>query len=142
MKVTVKKKDNSIPVSITTEFIKLQDAMKFANIVYSGGEAKALIQEGEVTVNGEVLPKSYYTIEETAENTVVVTLKESYLKTLKTGEYTISVESYQGNVETTLSVTNDTPIYGNGDSTSWMLLVATLSLAGVVFATKKRRCTK
>ena len=54
MKVTVKKKDNSIPVFIGTEFIKLQDAMKYANIVYSGGEAKALIQEGEVKVNGEV----------------------------------------------------------------------------------------
>ena len=54
MKVVVKKKDNSIPVVISTEFIKLQDAMKYANIVYSGGEAKALIQEGEVTVNGEV----------------------------------------------------------------------------------------
>ena len=54
MKVVVKKKDNSIPVAISTEFIKLQDAMKFANIVYSGGEAKALIQEGAVEVNGEV----------------------------------------------------------------------------------------
>ena len=54
MKVVVKKKDNSIPVSIMTEYIKLQDAMKFANIVYSGGEAKTLIQEGEVMVNGEV----------------------------------------------------------------------------------------
>ena len=54
MKVVVKKKDNSIPVAITTEFIKLQDAMKYANIVYSGGEAKALIQEGAVAVNGEV----------------------------------------------------------------------------------------
>ena len=54
MKVTVKKKDNSIPVVIYTEFIKLQDAMKFANIVYSGGEAKALIQEEQVKVNGEV----------------------------------------------------------------------------------------
>ena len=54
MKVVVKKKDNSIPVSISTEYIKLQDAMKYANIVYSGGEAKSLIQEGEVLVNGEV----------------------------------------------------------------------------------------
>lgn len=54
MKVTVKKKDTTIPVSISTEFIKLQDAMKYANIVYSGGEAKSLIQEGEVLVNGEV----------------------------------------------------------------------------------------
>ena len=54
MKVVVKKKDNSIPVSISTEYIKLQDAMKYANIVWSGGEAKALIQEGNVLVNGEV----------------------------------------------------------------------------------------
>ena len=54
MKVVVKKKEPSVPVVIHTEFIKLQDAMKFANIVYSGGEAKALIQEGEVLVNGEV----------------------------------------------------------------------------------------
>lgn len=54
MKVVVKKKENPIPVSISTEYIKLQDAMKFANIVYSGGEAKALIQEGNVSVNGEV----------------------------------------------------------------------------------------
>ena len=54
MKVTVKKKENATPVVISTEFIKLQDALKYANLVYSGGEAKALIQEGEVKVNGEV----------------------------------------------------------------------------------------
>ncbi len=53
MKVTVKKKDNAIPVVIYTEFIKLQDAMKFANITYSGGEAKQLILEEQVQVNGE-----------------------------------------------------------------------------------------
>ena len=54
MKVVVKKKENTVPVVIYTEFIKLQDAMKYANIVYSGGEAKALIQEGQVSFNGEV----------------------------------------------------------------------------------------
>ena len=54
MKVVVKKRDNSIPLEITTEFIKLQDAMKYANAVYSGGEAKVLIQDGQVEVNGEV----------------------------------------------------------------------------------------
>ena len=54
MKVTVKRKDNSVHVAIMTEYIKLQDALKFANVVYSGGEAKTLIQEGQVTVNGEV----------------------------------------------------------------------------------------
>ena len=56
MKVTVKKKtpSNDVPVVIHTEFIKLQDALKYANVVYSGGEAKVLILEGQVTVNGEV----------------------------------------------------------------------------------------
>ena len=54
MKVTVKVKDNAQPLAIHTEFIKLQDAMKFANIVYSGGEAKQLILEEQVKVNGEV----------------------------------------------------------------------------------------
>ena len=54
MKVTVKKKDDSVRVAITTEFIKLQDALKFANVVYSGGEAKSMILEEQVQVNGEV----------------------------------------------------------------------------------------
>lgn len=39
---------------ITTEFIKLQDLLKLANLVATGGEAKLRVQEGEVTVNGEV----------------------------------------------------------------------------------------
>ena len=54
MKVTVRKKDDHQSLAIHTEFIKLQDALKYANLVYSGGEAKALIQEGQVKVNGEV----------------------------------------------------------------------------------------
>ncbi|MGM9549186.1 MAG: RNA-binding S4 domain-containing protein [Faecousia sp.] len=54
MKVVVRRKDNSIPVVITTEYIKLQDAMKLANTVATGGEAKTLIQDEQVTVNGEV----------------------------------------------------------------------------------------
>ena len=55
MKVTVTKKPaNAQPLAIHTEFIKLQDALKYANIVYSGGEAKQLILDGAVKVNGEV----------------------------------------------------------------------------------------
>ena len=54
MKVTVKKKDNAQPLDIHTEYIKLQDALKFANVVYSGGEAKQLILDEQVKVNGEV----------------------------------------------------------------------------------------
>ena len=41
-------------IPITTEFIKLQDLMKIANVVETGGEAKERIQGGEVLVNGEV----------------------------------------------------------------------------------------
>jgi len=41
-------------IQITTEFIKLDSLLKFANVVMTGGEAKMIIQDGEVTVNGEV----------------------------------------------------------------------------------------
>ena len=54
MKVTVKRKVSVQDVPIVTEFIKLQDAMKLSNLVESGGEAKLLIQEGQVFLNGEV----------------------------------------------------------------------------------------
>ena len=35
------------------EFIKLDSLLKAANVVSSGGEAKMLILDGEVLVNGE-----------------------------------------------------------------------------------------
>ena len=54
MKVKVTKKEQEIPVVIDTEFIKLESAMKFANAIPSGGLAKAVIQDGLVTVNGEI----------------------------------------------------------------------------------------
>ena len=41
-------------VKITTEYIKLDALLKFANVVATGGEAKIAIQEGAVLVNGEV----------------------------------------------------------------------------------------
>ena len=41
-------------IKIDTEYIKLQDLLKFAGAVETGGEAKVIIQEGEVKVNGEV----------------------------------------------------------------------------------------
>ena len=41
-------------ITIATEFIKLQDLLKLANLVGTGGEAKIVIQNGDVSVNGEV----------------------------------------------------------------------------------------
>ena len=43
--------DNNI--TIRDEFIKLGQARKLAGIVGSGVEAKILIEEGQVSVNGE-----------------------------------------------------------------------------------------
>lgn len=40
-------------ITITTEFIKLQDLLKFANLAQTGGEAKERVQAGEALVNGE-----------------------------------------------------------------------------------------
>jgi ribosome-associated protein len=41
-------------ISIDSDYIKLDSMLKLANLVMSGGEAKLLIMEGLVRVNGEV----------------------------------------------------------------------------------------
>ena len=41
-------------IQINTEFIKLDSLLKFAGMVETGGEAKELIQAGQVKLNGEV----------------------------------------------------------------------------------------
>lgn len=41
-------------IKIKTEYIKLQDLLKFAGAVETGGDAKLIIQEGRVTVNGAI----------------------------------------------------------------------------------------
>jgi ribosome-associated protein len=41
-------------ITIQTEYIKLDALLKFAALVGTGGEAKTVIADGMVTVNGEV----------------------------------------------------------------------------------------
>ena len=41
-------------IRIGTEFIRLEALLKFAGLVPTGGEAKAVIQEGLVKVDGEI----------------------------------------------------------------------------------------
>ena len=41
-------------IPITTEYIKLDALLKFAGVVGTGGEAKQVIEAGDVAVNGEV----------------------------------------------------------------------------------------
>ena len=40
-------------ISITTEYIRLQDLLKLAGAAGTGGEAKVAVQAGEVRLNGE-----------------------------------------------------------------------------------------
>ena len=43
-----------IKMSIKEDFIRLDSAMKLANLVSTGGHAKIVIQNGEVSVNNEI----------------------------------------------------------------------------------------
>ncbi len=49
-------------ITINTEFIKLDSLLKYASLVGTGGEAKYVIAEGMVTVNGEVCTQRGRTI--------------------------------------------------------------------------------
>ena len=41
-------------IEIRTPFIKLDSFLKFAGAAETGGQAKELVQDGQVKVNGEV----------------------------------------------------------------------------------------
>ena len=65
-------------VTIDSEFIRLQDLLKIAGLASTGGMAKIVIQNGEVTVNGEVCTmrgKKLRDGDTAAYNGVAVTVK-------------------------------------------------------------------
>lgn len=41
-------------LKIREEYIRLDSALKLASVVSTGGHAKMVIQDGQVTVNGEI----------------------------------------------------------------------------------------
>ncbi len=41
-------------INISTDFIKLDSLLKFSALAETGGEAKIMIEEGLVSVNGEI----------------------------------------------------------------------------------------
>ncbi|MBR5827341.1 MAG: RNA-binding S4 domain-containing protein [Clostridia bacterium] len=55
IKVTVKStpEKKRVPLQITTENIRLDAALKFSSAVSTGGQAKMVILDGLVKVNGE-----------------------------------------------------------------------------------------
>ena len=70
-------------IFIDTEFIKLQDLLKFAGLVETGGQAKILIQDGYVTVNGEICTMRGKKI----RNGDVVTLDDDTLEVRQSWEW-------------------------------------------------------
>lgn len=42
-------------IKIHTEYIKLDQLLKYANIAETGGHAKILIKNGQVKLNGEIM---------------------------------------------------------------------------------------
>ena len=57
MKIKIKahiKEKQKKTVNINTDYIRLDAFLKLCDMVQSGGHAKAVIQQGEVRVNGEV----------------------------------------------------------------------------------------
>ena len=55
MKIKVKVAEKKrVPVKITTENIRLDAALKLSNAVSTGGQAKWIIQDSLVKVNGEI----------------------------------------------------------------------------------------
>ena len=53
IKVKVAQKEKK-QLKITTDFIRLDSALKLADIAATGGISKIMIQNGEINVNGEV----------------------------------------------------------------------------------------
>lgn len=54
MKIKKMSEPIQLEIPITTDFIKLESFLKFAGASETGGEAKNRIQNGEVTVDGQV----------------------------------------------------------------------------------------
>ena len=51
-------------IKINTETIKLDQFLKWANVVSTGGEAKALIQAGGVRVNNKIEKRRGFTLKD------------------------------------------------------------------------------
>ena len=96
-----------------------------------------------VKVGGKAIKASNYTIEAT-ETGINIVLKASYMKTLKTGEYKVSVETYAGNVDVTVNVTNVESVAPTGDIALAVAFIASISLLALaaVVVTKKRSLVK
>ena len=64
-------------IEINTETIKLDQFLKWANIVETGGKAKILIQAGKIKVNGEIEKKRSFKLK-SGDIITISDLEEKY----------------------------------------------------------------
>jgi hypothetical protein len=120
-----------LPV-ITTAIDKWKKNSKDDMIITSDAEYADFIN---VTINGEVLDKQYYTV---TEGSTIVTISKDYLKSLSKGEYKIGIVSTTGVAETTVEIA------ANNVWLIVLIVIAAVALCGVgvvfvVFFLGKRR---
>ena len=94
----------------------------------------------KLLIDGKEVASNNYTA---ADGSTVITLKESYLKTLKNGTYTVTVEFTDGFAETTLTVKESGSSTATGDSNTswpWMALtgISILGIAGITVVRRKK----
>ncbi len=97
-----------------------------------------------IEVDGEEIASSYYTTE---PGSTIITLKQSFLKRLSTGEHTITVLYEDGAASGTFKILAESTVPATGDNsniTLWcgVLCVSTLGLVVLLADRKKRNLTK
>lgn len=63
-------------IEITTEYIQLDQLLKFANIAQTGGHAKILIRQGMITLNDQIETRRGKKIY--PGDTVIINVKDDY----------------------------------------------------------------
>lgn len=128
-------KDANVVVRITPIPYKILEG---ANPTYTKGKKVVIRSEGElrlfksVTVNGKELVKDKdYTLK---EGSTIVTLSESYLKTLKNGKYDLAINFTDGRASTTvLAVT------GNPNTVDYIVALVGIALISLLLMLTVKR---
>ena len=92
-----------------------------------------------LTKDGEVIPWEKYTV---LEGSTIITLKESYLRSLPNGSHTFRAEFINGFADIVFLVTGGVPRTADESSaTSWMfaMMASILGLAWLMMPTRRRR---
>ncbi len=149
MKINGEEKDHNAVLLTTAPYVRELKAVNWsveapADVVLQleGVNADAV---SAIKIGKTALKSSDYTVESTSTDgapaMLTVTIWSDAIGALATGKYTITVEAAEGSATCALTVANDAaviPPAKTGDGIGLIALLATLSLAGIAIATRKR----